>query len=199
MFGSTEWPAGLSHGHGNPAPSFLCFATKGDHVTSSGQWTQVKGALLRQTVWHSSLLFLPTLKRCLIFETAATIFPQGKAKRTLEMSALTLLSTSPHPLSDFLFCETKKPLFVQVPARQVFCCLQLNLCLTDAWHFLLLSFLCAVFPGGRDALRPSRDSRCCRASLLPFFRLLSDLCEPLDPYLSLSTHISPIFQFPSPF
>lgn len=134
-------PFFLTHGTLYSAfPAYL--ATRGDHVTRAGR---------SQAIWHSSLLFLPTLKRFLIFETAATVFPQRKAKRTSEMPVLTLLT--PAPAHFQIFCETKKPLFAQVPASQVFCCLR------PCLHFLQLSLLCV---GGVHL----GDSWCWRASLL---------------------------------
>ena len=82
------------------------------------KWDRLPGTVLSR-LKRFFLVFLPRLKRFLILETAVTIFPQKKVKRITKMPALIPLSTSPHPLSDILFCETKKPLFVQVPARWV--------------------------------------------------------------------------------
>lgn len=82
--------------------------TGGDHVTSSGQWDTNGKSLLGQAAWLHSLLFLPTSKRFLIFETRVTI-STGRAKSTIETPAPTLLSTRPSRFHIFPFVKQRNP------------------------------------------------------------------------------------------
>lgn len=126
---------------GKPALCVPCLpVTGGDHRTRSGPWDPSGRNLLRQVAWLRSLLSLPTLRKVPDTRNRSNYFHR-KSQENHGHASPNTTEHQTHPLSDVFFCETKEPLFVQVPVRQVLCCLQPCSQLTEERCFLLLSRL----------------------------------------------------------